>query len=190
MKYVFHEMLWKKYFIVYARLYILLTDQISLSDYFYFWRYWAKCVLQSFVNQDVTSYNLKLTLSFLSSRFATWPKSEDKKSYILRTKRAFDGKEKAFFIIFKGFQLPKTFDTVTTWLKCLFLFWKILITNNFDLYFFTLVIFSHLPRYHSQHLENIKIIIKILIKIFLKLFSFWDFENVKPKFQPQYTFFL
>ena len=106
MKYVFHEMLWKKYFIVYARLYILLTDQISLSDYFYFWRYWAICVLRSFVNQDVTSYNLKLTLSFLSSRLATWPKSEDKKSYILRTKRAFDGK-KHFSSFLKGFSCQK-----------------------------------------------------------------------------------
>ena len=32
----------------------LLTDQISLSDYLYFLRYWAICVLQLFVNQAVT----------------------------------------------------------------------------------------------------------------------------------------
>ena len=51
--------------------YILLTDQISLSDCLYFLRYWAICVLRLFVNQAVTSQNLKLTLSFLSSRFAT-----------------------------------------------------------------------------------------------------------------------
>ena len=37
---------------------IILTDQISL----------AECVLQLFVNEPVTSQNLKLTLSFLSSR--------------------------------------------------------------------------------------------------------------------------
>ena len=51
--------------------YILLPDQISLSDYLYFSRYWAIWVLQLFVNQAVTSKNLKITLSFLSSRFAT-----------------------------------------------------------------------------------------------------------------------
>ena len=33
--------------------YILLTDQISLSDYLYFWRHWAICVLQLFLNQAV-----------------------------------------------------------------------------------------------------------------------------------------
>ena len=35
--------------------YILLTDQISLSDCLYFSRYWAMCVLKLFVNQAVTS---------------------------------------------------------------------------------------------------------------------------------------
>ena len=49
--------------------YILLTDHISQSDYLYFSRYWAIWVSQLFVNQAVTSLNLKLTLSLLSSRF-------------------------------------------------------------------------------------------------------------------------
>ena len=44
--------------------YILLIDQISLSGCLYFLRYWAICVLQLFVNQVVTSWILKLTLSF------------------------------------------------------------------------------------------------------------------------------
>ena len=44
--------------------YILLTNQISLSDCLYFLSYWAICVLKMFVNQAVTSYILKLTLSF------------------------------------------------------------------------------------------------------------------------------
>ena len=35
--------------------YILLTDQISLSDYLYFARYWAVCVLWLFYNQVLTS---------------------------------------------------------------------------------------------------------------------------------------
>ena len=51
--------------------YILLTDQIQLSDGLYILRYWAICVLQLFVNQVVTSQILKLTLSFTSSRFST-----------------------------------------------------------------------------------------------------------------------
>ena len=35
--------------------YILLPDQISLSECLYFLRYWEICVLQLFVNQVVTS---------------------------------------------------------------------------------------------------------------------------------------
>ena len=44
--------------------YVLLTDQISLPGCPYFLRYWAISVLQFFVNQAVTSWILKLTLSF------------------------------------------------------------------------------------------------------------------------------
>ena len=44
--------------------YILLTEQISLAGCLYFLRYWAICTLQLFVNQIVTSWILKLTLSF------------------------------------------------------------------------------------------------------------------------------
>ena len=44
--------------------YILITDQISLPGCLYFLRYWEICVLQLFVNQVVTSWILKLTLSF------------------------------------------------------------------------------------------------------------------------------
>ena len=50
---------------------------------------------------------MKLTVSFLSSRFATWQKSQDKKLDILRTKRAMEVKYKAFFIIFKGLWVAK-----------------------------------------------------------------------------------
>ena len=59
------------------------------------------------VNQAVTSWNLKLTLSFWSSCFATWPKNQDKNLNILRAKRAFVVKLKSFFIIFKGFLIAK-----------------------------------------------------------------------------------
>ena len=35
--------------------YILLTDEILLSDCLYFSKYWAICVLRLFANQAVTS---------------------------------------------------------------------------------------------------------------------------------------
>ena len=76
--------------------YSLLIDQISLSDCLYFLRYWA-----------VTSQNLKLTLSFSSSRFDTRPKSQGKSLNILRKKRDFNLKQKAFFIIFKRLSVAK-----------------------------------------------------------------------------------
>ena len=87
--------------------YILLTDQILLSNCFYFSRYWAICVLQLLVNQALTSQNLKLTLSFWSNRFATWPKSQDKNLNILRMKRTLRWNKKHFSWFLKGFQLPK-----------------------------------------------------------------------------------
>ena len=72
--------------------YILLPDQISLSDSLYFVRYWAICVLQLFFYQFVTPWILKLTLPFWSNRFSTWPKSQDKNLNILTTKRVFNVK--------------------------------------------------------------------------------------------------
>ena len=50
---------------------------------------------------------MKLTLSFWSSCFAEWPKSQDKNWNILRKKRAFMVKLKEFFIIFKGISVAK-----------------------------------------------------------------------------------
>ena len=68
---------------------------ISLPGCLYFLRYWAICVLRYFVNQVVRSWILKKR-----AIFSTWPKSHDKNFNILRTKRAFKVKKKAFFIIF------------------------------------------------------------------------------------------
>ena len=45
-------------------MFILLTDQIALPGCLYLLRYWAICVFQLFANQVVTSWILKLTLSF------------------------------------------------------------------------------------------------------------------------------
>ena len=41
-----------------------VNDQISLSNFLYFFIYWVICVLKWFVNHTVTSWNFKLTLSF------------------------------------------------------------------------------------------------------------------------------
>ena len=72
--------------------YIILTDHILVSDCLHFSRYWAICVLQWFVNHALTLQNFKLNLSFLSSRFVTRLKSQDKNLNILRTKGAFEVK--------------------------------------------------------------------------------------------------
>ena len=48
----------------YLSCYILIPTQISLSGCFYFLRFWAIYVLQLFIIQVVTSWVLKLTLSF------------------------------------------------------------------------------------------------------------------------------
>ena len=70
----------------------LSTNQISLHDCFtsqYIGQYgYYNC----FTNQAVTSLILKLKFSFQSSRFATWPKNQDKNLNILRTKRGFEVK--------------------------------------------------------------------------------------------------
>ena len=55
----------KKYYCCY----ILLPDQISMSGCLHFVRYWAICILYLFVNQDVTSKILKLSLSLQLGRF-------------------------------------------------------------------------------------------------------------------------
>ena len=78
--------------------YILLTDHISLSDCLYLWRYWAKCVLQLFVNQICDVINFEINLIFLIKPFfINDQKVENKNSNILRTKWAFNVKIKSIF---------------------------------------------------------------------------------------------
>ena len=52
-----------------------------------------------FLSHDVMNFEVNI---FLITPFATWPKSQDKKLNILRTKTAFQMKQKAFSIVFKG----------------------------------------------------------------------------------------
>ena len=84
-----------------------LTDQISLSDYLYFLRYWAISVLQSFVSQVLTSNILKL-VSLIPPFFYITEKPRQKMN-ILKTKWAFKVKQKTFFINFKGLPLAKNY---------------------------------------------------------------------------------
>ena len=49
---------------------------------------------------------LNLTLDCLSSRFSTQLKSQDKNANISRTKKTFNMKQQAFFIIFKELLVP------------------------------------------------------------------------------------
>ena len=68
-------------------------------DWLYLLRYWAICVLKLLVSQVVTSYILKLTLSFYVI------KKSRQNLNILRTKTAF--KVKSFWPFLKSFQLPE-----------------------------------------------------------------------------------
>ena len=52
-----------------------------------------------FLSYDVMNFEVNI---FLITPFTTWPKSQDKKLNILRTKRTFQMKQKAFSIVFKG----------------------------------------------------------------------------------------
>ena len=69
----------------YFSCYILLTDQISLSDCLYFLRYWAICVLHLFVY----CMCIRVYCMCIAFRFSKWPKCQAKNLNILRTKRAF-----------------------------------------------------------------------------------------------------
>ena len=55
----------------------------------------------------MTSQISKLTLSFLSRHFSTWPKRQDKNLNNLRTKRVFKMKQKAFCVTFKWVLVAK-----------------------------------------------------------------------------------
>ena len=59
---------------------------------------------------------MKITLSFKSSQFSTWPKSKDKSLNILKTKKCFQGEIKRIFYLFKGLSVVKNYpfkDKVT-----------------------------------------------------------------------------
>ena len=66
--------------------------------------------------------NFEINLIFLTKPFSTWPKSQDINLNILRTKRDFKMKKKAFFIIFKGLSVAKNCfrpESVPIMQKCL-----------------------------------------------------------------------
>ena len=72
--------------------YILLTDQISLSDSLYFLRYWTISVLQLFAVNLKFEIKSEINLIFLIKPFSYMSKKSRKNLSILRTKRAFEMK--------------------------------------------------------------------------------------------------
>ena len=76
---------------------------------------WLSLLLEILINMCiaivsspvVTSWTLKVNRSCRSSRFSIWQESQDKNLNILRMKRDFKVKWKAFFIIFKGLTVTK-----------------------------------------------------------------------------------
>ena len=88
-----------------------------MSSCFYFVRYWAMCVLQLFVNQVVTLWILKLTLSFKSSLFPTWPKIHEKN--LNKRNELLRWNKNHFLSFLKGFQWSKFFWKVRARLRTL-----------------------------------------------------------------------
>ena len=77
--------------------YILLHDQISLSQCFYLLRSWAIFPLLLIVSRVLTSWILKLTLAFLSSHFPTWPKNSGQKFKYIQNEIRFKDEIKSIF---------------------------------------------------------------------------------------------
>ena len=80
-----HNFCRKKYF----SCYILLIEQISLSGCLYFVRYSAICLLKLLLNQVVTSWILKLPLSFYSSCFSYMTKMSWQNLIYLEKEKSF-----------------------------------------------------------------------------------------------------
>ena len=87
--------------------YILLIDQTSLSGYLYLLRYGQYVYCNGLFPRLWRHKFWHFTLSFQPNHFFTWPKSQDKNLNILRTKRDFKVKQKAFFITFKTLSVAK-----------------------------------------------------------------------------------
>ena len=102
----------KKYFSSYILL-IDISNNILLSfivrlPLLYFLGYWAISILQFFVNQVVTSWISKLTLSFWSSRFSTMTKKSWQKLKYFEDEKGFSDQIRSIFRHFKGpFQWSK-----------------------------------------------------------------------------------
>ena len=97
-----HYISWMIFQENYFSYYILLTDQISLSDYLYFWEILGNMyiVIICFPVYDII--NLEMTLTFLSSRLPTWwPNQSGQKFTYFKNEKPF--KQSLWFL--DGFQL-------------------------------------------------------------------------------------
>ena len=100
----------------------LLTDQISLSGCICFVRYWETCiVIFCYPGCGVT----RLALTFWSSRFSTWPKSQDKNLNTWEWRKLLRWTKKHFSSLLKSFHLPKIVSDLRVHLSSLRF-------NNFD----------------------------------------------------------
>ena len=83
---------------------ILLPNQISFSNCFYFLRHWEICVSQLFVNQVVTSYiDFQIRLIFLIKPFLLHLCIFCYNSNTVRAKRAFKIKKNNFLLFLNSF---------------------------------------------------------------------------------------
>ena len=70
--------------------YVLLTDQMSLSGFFYFVRNWAICVLYCLITRLRHHKFWKWPYGSNRAVFSTWTKIQDKNLNILGIKRTFN----------------------------------------------------------------------------------------------------
>ena len=78
---------------------------------------WAICVLQLFVNQTVTSYNMKLTWSFYHVILINDQKVKTKTKISWERKEVLRWNKKYFSSFLKDFQLPKVVSDLRVHLK-------------------------------------------------------------------------
>ena len=106
-QYVYCNCFWRKIFILLY--FITWRNFIIWSPLLY--EYWAICLSQLFFNQVVTSWILKLTLSFLSSRFSYITKKSWRKLKYLKNEKSFWDGIKSIFHHFKGLSMKQITET-------------------------------------------------------------------------------
>ena len=159
----------------YLSCHILLTDQISLSDFRCFLKYLAIYVLKLFAIQFVTSQTLKFVLVFLSSRFSTWKKVYNKNWNISRTSTAFSKEVQKPLVLVKDRILQKFYGSFFLSFKnqfpCFFSVFDSFILYPPSYIFSTFVTIKKIVLYFSANLWEELI---IFTGFWNKLSKFWE----------------